>query len=419
MTKVLILGGGFAGVSVARKLERSKAALDIVLVDRKNTTLFTPLLPEIAGGDVELHHIVRPLRAMLSRARVLAGEVLSIDTAGRSVCVRHPAGGLVSELTYDQLVVALGVEPSTFGLPGVAEHTIAMKTINDAFRFRNETIQALETADACAEDAERRRLLTFVIVGGGFTGIEVTGELHKFLHSALWFYKTIDRSEVRIVLIEATSRLLPELPIRFGEHARRRLESCGIEIRLGEKVSGASQDGLTLTSGELIPSAVILWSAGMRAPALLESLPVRRNRQGAICVQADFSVDGPVGMWALGDCAEIPGPDGRPYPPTAQHAIREGAWLARNLLASMSGKPTRPFRYRAIGMMASLGCGRGILQLGRDRMIGGRFAWLTWRAYYLFQLPGWDRKVRVAVDWLLHSLLQKDIACLRIGDQRF
>lgn len=417
LKRVLILGGGFAGVATARALVRRLKATDITLIDRGNASLFTPLLPEIVGGDLEMRHVVRPLRAGLPGVEVIAATVETIDLTHKSVAVRQSVGDASSSIAYDQLVLAMGSESSTFGLPGVSDWTIPFKTVGDALRLRNEVIRSLEAADVQRDRDERRRLLSFVVVGAGFTGVEVTGELHKFLHSALQFYRHVEPDDIRIALVDGASRLLPELPEAFGAYAERLLETCGIDIRLKQKVAKATDAGLVLGSNEVIPAQVVVWCAGLRAPDVIGKLPVPHGQGARIVVQSDFSIAEWPDVWAIGDCAQIPSSDGRPVPPTAQHAVREGPLLARNVVAHLMGKPTRPFTYRTVGMMASLGCGRGIVQLGRSRMIGGTLAWLLWRSYYLLQMPGWDRKMRVAADWTLQALSRRDIAWLPVDDR--
>ncbi|MDQ2817578.1 MAG: SDR family oxidoreductase [Candidatus Eremiobacteraeota bacterium] len=415
-TRVAILGGGFAGLAVARELERrnARSRCDVTLVNAENYTLYTPMLPEVATGSIESRHIVEPIRAALKSTRFIMGEVESIDLRGRSVRVRRPLNGVSEDIRFDQLVLALGATTSTLGVPGVAQHTIALKTLDDGIRLRNEVIKTLETAATTDSEPERERLLTFVIVGGGFTGVEAAGELLAFLHDIKRFYPSLKSIAARVVLIEAADQLLPQLPTKFGNAAKGQLQRRTIEVVTGEKVASADPRGIQLKSGKRYDAQVVVWSAGVKPSPTVGVLPVKLSRHGAVVVNRDLSVPEQVGVWALGDCAHIPKRNGGFYPPTAQHALREGQLLARNILATQSKRRTKPFVYRSPGMMASLG-NRSALADVFGRLVKGLPAWFLWRTYYLARLPGADRKARVASDWALALIFPRDIAQLRLG----
>ncbi|MDE2571755.1 MAG: FAD-dependent oxidoreductase, partial [bacterium] len=337
--RVVVLGGGFGGVNVARALERSGEPLDVTLVSRDNYTLFTPMLAEVAAGAIETRHIVEPIRAALRHTRFVLGEVERIDLEARRLSVRHPLLGTPSTLTFDHLVLALGASPSTFGLPGIEERTLPLKSLDDAIRLRNELIRMLELAEVTVSDEERRRLLCFTVVGGGFTGVEAAGEIQELVDSVISFYPGLERAWVRVVLLEGGPRLLPELPEPFGASALHMLSRRGVEIVTGDQVATADAVGLRLKSGARIDAQLIVWSAGAKPAPALAALPVEHARNGTIVVGADLAVAGHPGLWALGDCAAIPKPGGGTYPPTAQHAIREAPALARNILAAIHGRP--------------------------------------------------------------------------------
>jgi NADH dehydrogenase len=316
-------------------------------------------------------------------------------------------------------VLALGSSTSDFGLPGIAEHTWALKTLEDADALRNHLVWLLELADTIDDDARRDRLLTIVVVGGGFTGVETAGEITELFNSVLRYYKRLQSHRVRVMLVEAGPTLLAGLPAKMGEYSRRVLERRGVAVLTGDGVAAADERGLTLQSGRRIESETIVWSAGVKpSPTIAKETALPKTKRGAIETTRDMSVPGVYGVWALGDCAAIPDETGGRYPMTAQHAIREGPRLADNIVAVLRGLPTKPFRYRTLGMMAALGGRKAVAQLPGDRVITGFVAWFFWRTYYLLRLPGLDRKMRVAFDWTLELLFPRDTAELRFGEQQ-
>ena len=308
---------------------------------------------------------------------------------------------------------------STFGIPGVAEHALPLKTLEDAEQLRNRIIAGLELADVTADRAERARLLTHVIVGGGYTGCEAAGELADLFRSIARFYRSIEPREIRLILIEAGPTLLPDLGPAMGAYTASFLRRRGVDVITGDGVTALDAREIRLASGRTIPTATVLWSAGVHPAPLLAGLPLEHARNGGIIVGRDLAVPGRPGVWALGDCALIPTKaPGTWYPPTAQHAIREGPALARNLAAVLRGRPTRPFDFTALGMMASLGARRGVASLPNGGILTGFPAWFLWRTYYLLRLPGLDRKVRVGLDWALGLIFPRDIAELRVFTDR-
>jgi NADH dehydrogenase len=428
MTRIVVLGGGFAGVAVAHRLEkrlRKSDDAEITVVSRDNFTLFTPMLPEVSSGGIETRHIVTPVRAQLRRSRFVLGEIARIDLDARTLEAQHPITGDVSRLGYDQLVLALGSVTSTFGIPGVLEHTLPLKSLEDAEALRNRVVAALEQAVVTQDPAARERLLTFAVVGGGYTGCECAGELVDFFHSILPFYKPLGLRDVRMILIEAGKALLPDLPEAMGRYTTRNLARRHVELIIGDGVTSIDADGIALQSGKRIGTSTTVWSAGVRPSPVLKDLPVEHARNGGIVVGQDMAVGGRPGVWALGDCAWIPmkpnahlSDKGAWYPATAQHAIREGPVLADNIVASLRGEPTKPFSYTTMGTMASLGARSGVAALPGGFVLKGFLAWVLWRSYYLLRLPGWDRRLRVAFDWTLGLLFPRDIAELRLYTER-
>lgn len=414
--RIVILGGGFAGLTTARKLERmlrpSEAKLTIV--SRENFSLFTPMLPEVGSGNLETRHVVTPVRAQLRRTEFMLGDVVGVDLDGHEVEVEHTILGTRQNVGYDHLVFALGSVTSTFNLPGVEEHSLAYKTLEDADRLRNHVIAMLELADVTHDPAERQRLLTFVFVGGGFTGVEAAGEMADFFRSSIRFYPGIRADQIEIALVEGGPKLLPDLQDGMGEYSAKALSRRGIRVMTSTLVAGADDRGLKLKDGTKIDTATIVWSAGVKPSPVVAALSIGTGRGGSIPVRDDFSVPSYPGVWAIGDCASIPQPDGKTVPATAQHAIREGPTLAHNIVATLRGEPTKAFSYTSLGIMASLGARRGVAGIQGKYLITGFLAWLLWRSYYLARLPGLDRQFRVAFDWSIGLLFPRDIAELRV-----
>ena len=428
MKKIVVLGGGFAGVGVARRLEKRlrRDEAEIAIVSRDNFTLFTPMLPEVSSGGIETRHVVTPVRAQLRRSTFVLGEITRIDLDAREVDACHPLTGDQTTLQYDELVLALGSVTSTFNIPGVPEYTLPLKSIEDAETLRNRVIAALEQAVVTKPGPDRERLLTFAVVGGGYTGCEAAGELVDFFHSIVPFYRPLKLADVRMILIEAGNALLPDLPPQMGAYTTRNLSRRKVELIIGDGVTRIDDRGIRLQSGQEIPSATIVWSAGVRPSPVLKDLPgVVHARNFGIVVNQDMSVIGRAGVWALGDCAWIPTkPNAEQndrtawYPVTAQHAIREAPVLADNIVATLRGEPTKPFHYTSLGTMASLGARRGVAALPGGFVLTGFLAWLLWRTYYLARLPGIDRRLRVTMDWTLGLIFPRDIAELRLYTER-
>jgi NADH dehydrogenase len=413
--RIVILGGGFGGVYTALRLEKALgrgADLEVSLVSRENSFLFTPMLHEVAASDLDLAHIVNPIRKLLRRVHFVEGEVEGIDLERRRVTVSHGASHHHHELEYDHLVIALGAVTNFYDLPGVAERALTMKSLGDAIYLRNRLIEHLETADFECSGELREALCTFVVAGGGFAGVETVAAMNDFLHEALAFYPHLHRETVRVVLVHDGPTLLPELGESLGRYAEGKLRERGVEVHLGIRITGMSDAGVSLSDGTVVPSTTLVWTAGTAPNPLLASLPAPKER-GRLAVSASLEVAEWPGVWALGDCAVVPDPaTGRPYPPTAQHALRQGKVLAENILAAIDGRPRKPFVFRTIGLLASLGRRSGVAQiLGVN--FSGFVAWWLWRTIYLSKLPRLEKKVRVALDWLLDLVFAKDLVQFR------
>jgi NADH dehydrogenase len=411
MHRIVIVGGGFAAVAAARELERRSNPRDVRLtvINRQNYMLFTPMLPEVASGSLDVRDVTQPLRALLHASEFELGEAIGADREARTVSVRHPLTHDCKTVAYDQLVLAVGSNSSTMGVPGVEKFALAFKTIADAVQVRNRVLGALEVAARTHDLVERDRLLRFVIVGGGFTGVEAAGELQGFLRSVLRYFPEIDRGRVEVVVVESGHGLLQHLPEKFGKNAARSLSRRGVRINLGDDVAAADGHGLELKDGRRFESRTIVWSAGVEPAPFVKTLGVETNEHGAVTVNGDFSVPGAQGIWALGDCAAVPRRHGGTYAPLAQNATREGPLLARNVLAALRGKTTRNFRYQELGQMACLGDRQALAELPGGKLLGGLPAWVLWRSYYLGRLPGWSRKARVAMDWSLQMAFPRGV----------
>lgn len=407
--RIVILGGGFAGVSAARRLESlapRSSRWDVTLVSRTNYLLFTPMLAEVASGAIEAQHIGAPVRAACPRTRFVRGEALDVDLDQR--CVRVGTGQRQLELAYDHLVLALGSEPTHRDLPGLAEHTLTLKSLADATAVRNHAIAQLEAANGEEDAEERRRLLTFVVIGGGFAGTELLAELRDLVAKIVRFFPDVRGEAMRYVLVHSRERILPEVSPSLADFALGRLRERGIEFRLGARVAGATERGLLLEGGESIDAGTVVWTAGNQASRVVQALPFEQGPAGAVKVDATLRVPGREEVWAIGDCAAIPADPDSLHPPTAQHALREGAALADGIAAVLGGGQPGAFRFRSIGTLVALGHRTAVAEL-RGRRFAGFLAWLMWRGVYLGKLPGIEKKVRVLIDWIVDLAFPRDI----------
>jgi NADH:ubiquinone reductase (H+-translocating) len=408
-TRVLILGGGFAGVTTAQRLEkqfREDPAVSFTLISETNAWLFTPMLVEVAASGLEPTHITAPLRTSLKRTAIVRSRVTGIDLERRQVYVND---GGESGRPYDHLVLALGSVSNYLGNAAVAQHAFDFKTLADAMRLRNHVIDAFERADA-EPDAERRRaLLTFVVAGGGFSGAELAGGLNDFARGIIADYANLATDSLRIILVHSRERILPELSESLAHYAMQRLQERGVTFKLNARVTDARPGGVTLSSADEIPTETFVWTAGAAPNPILQTLPARRDPRGAVLVEPTLALPGYVNVWALGDCASVPATKpGKTCPPTAQVATAEAAVLAHNVRASVLGRPLKPFRFKSLGSLCIVGYHSACAEVGGLKF-SGLFAWLLWRGVYLGKLPGLERKVRVLIDWTLELFFPRDI----------
>jgi NADH dehydrogenase len=407
--RILVLGGGFAGVETVRRLERlfgRDQSVELALVSRDNFFLYTPMLHEIASCEIDITHIVSPLRTLLRRTQVIIGDVVGIDLSRRRVEVTHGLDAHPHVLEYDHLVIALGSTTNFYGLPGLQEHALTMRTLGDAIHLRNRLIATLEEADTeCAggDDA----LLTVVVAGGGFAGVETLAAVNDFVRDAARFYPRLNPDRIRMVLVHSGPQILPELGDHLGAYAQAKLLVRGIEIITDVRVTAVTEDTVQLSDGRRIHSRLLVWTAGTSPPPLLATLPCR-SAQGRLVVEEHLRVSGWDNVWALGDCAIVPDRrTGRAHPPTAQHALREARLAARNIAAALRGEGLQAFDFNTIGQLAAIGRRTGVARIfGMN--FSGFVAWWLWRTIYLSKLPRLEKKVRVALDWTLDLIFPKD-----------
>ena len=408
--QILILGGGFAGLTVALELERSLGSdpsVEITLVNRENFSLFTPMLHEVAASDLDLTAIVNPARKMLRRVRFFAGEVDRINLEQKSVVVSHGFDHHPHTLVFDSLVLALGSVTNFHGIPGLREHALTMKSLGDAMRLRNHLIAHLEEADSeCCKAKEPR--VTFVVAGGGFAGVETVAAINDFVRGALRSYPNLTEDMLRVVLVHSGPAILPELKEQLGAYAEQKLTQREVEIRLSTKVEGYSGSTVRLSDGTAIPTNTLVWTAGASPHPLIASIPCEKER-GRLRVNECLEIPGRPGIWALGDCAAVPdGQRGGFHPPTAQHALREAKVVAHNVTATVRGTQKKRFVFSTIGQLATIGRRTGVANiLGIN--FSGFIAWWLWRTIYLSKLPGFEKRLRVAFDWTLDLIFSKDL----------
>ena len=408
--RILILGGGFAGLYAAMEFEKTLArdpGVEITLINRDNFSLFTPMLHEVAASDLDPTTIVNPIRKMLRRVHLFAGEVQSINLSQKQIVVSHGFDHHRHSLTYDHVVIGLGSITNFYGLPGLEGRGLTMKSLGDAIRLRNHLIEHLEEADSeCVK--KKNALLSFVVAGGGFAGVETVASLNDFVRDALPSYSHLREDMLRVTLVHPGAVILPELGEKLGAYAQKKLIERGVEIRVNTKVSAVSPHAIELSDGTTIESDTLVWTAGTSPNPLLQELPCKKEH-GRIVVNQFMEVAGWPGVWALGDCAAIPdNTTGKPYPPTAQHALRQGKVLAQNICAEIRGGRKKPFVFSTIGQLAAIGKRTGVANiLGVN--FSGFVAWWLWRTIYLSKLPRFEKKLRVALDWTLDLLFSKDI----------
>jgi NADH dehydrogenase len=409
-TQVVILGGGFAGVTTAEHLEkqfRADPTISFTLISETNSWLFTPMLVEVAASGLEPTHITTPLRTSLKRTRVLRNRVTSIDLERRQVHLNDesPQTGL----HYDHLVLALGSVSNFPGNTAVAENALEFKTLADAMCIRNHIIDVFERADSESDPGRRRALLTFVVAGGGFSGAELAGGLNDFARGIIADYPNLSTNDLRIILVHSRGRILPELSESLANYAMQRMRERGVTFKLNTRVADAGPCSISLSPPEEIPTETFVWTAGATPNPILKELPIKHDCRGAVLVDRTLAIPDYRNVWALGDCASVPdAKTGKTCPPTAQVATREAVVLAHNIRACLLGRPLKPFCFKSLGTLCIVGYHTACAEI-RGLKFSGLFAWLLWRGVYLSKLPGLERKVRVLTDWTLELFFPRDI----------
>ena len=432
LKRILILGGGFAGIKILQQLQKEfqdNIDIDITIVSRDNFFLFTPMLPEVAASAIETRHIITPIRSFCKRARFYEANIDSINLEAKEVDIRYNIGknsntlinDKIKVLKYDYLVLALGGETNFFDVESAYKNAFTIKTIGDALLLRNHIINMLEQADIEYENTElQKSLMTFVVVGGGFSGVETVGELNDFVRDSVnQFYHNIDIKHIKVILVNSGPRVLPEVSDDLSEFTLNKLEKNGVYVISNNRVKEIGLNYVLLNTEEKIPSYTVVWAGGVKPSKVIIGLNCKHDKSGKIITNENLKVNGYKSIFALGDCAFVVDPNtGKPYPPTAQHALREATIVSNNLINEIYAikkkkkKEELVFKYKTKGMMALIGKRNGVgIVFGRK--IHGFIGWIFWRLYYLGNLPTTERKLRVMLDWFIDFFFKRDITRLK------
>jgi NADH:ubiquinone reductase (H+-translocating) len=411
-TKIVIAGGGFAGLYAAKYLDKRLARgldIEVTLISRENFILFTPMLHEVAGGDLSPADIVNPLRRILRHVNVVQADIQAIDLTTKNIRCVAGVRNMELEFEFDHLLLTIGSETNFFDLQDVRNWAVTMKSLSDAAVLRNRMVELLEEASLEKDETTRRELLTFVTAGGGFAGVETTGAVNDFVRETVKFYPSLREETIRVVVVHPGKFLLPELGEELGRYAEQKLSQRKVEIIKGARVAGYDGSVVKLTDGTSIPATTLIWTAGVKPGVAIESLGCKKER-GRLLVNEYLSVPGVSGLWAAGDCAAVPDgyETGNFFPPTAQHGLREAIRAAKNIEAAILGRPLKPFVFTTLGQLATIGRRTGVAMVFGLKF-SGLIAWAMWRSIYLMKLPGLAKKLRVMMDWTLDLLFGREI----------
>jgi len=415
MKKILILGGGYSGIEVLNKIQekfQDDVNVSISLVSESNFFLHTPMLPEMATGTIEPRHIATPIREFCKRASFYHAKVSKIDLDSKKVKIKT-IGNKEKELTYDYLVLALGAKTNFFGNKNIEENAFTIKSLDDAIRIRNHVISVLEEADQETDSKKRDSLVTFVVVGGGFSGVETVGELNEFVREiATKYYRNIPQSSIKVILVAAHDEILPEIG-SLGNYAKEALRKAGVTIYTNTKLEDVKDNAAILSNKKTIHSDTIIWAGGIKVDDIIKDINTEHHKSGKVIVGKQLRLNSHAEVFALGDCAYIEDPrTGKPYPPTAQHAIREAETVAENLIHKVKGIGFQAdFMYDTKGTMAKIGKKDGVALIGGHEL-RGFLAWLVWKQYYLTALPTMEKRIRVGLDWFIDLFFPRDITRL-------
>src|SRR6266566_3674336 len=410
-TRIVIAGGGFAGLYAAMHFDKRlarRADVEVTLISRENFILFTPMLHEIAAGDLYPGDIVNPLRRILRHVKVVEADVCTVDLTGRIVGCRGGMAERELNFEFDHLLLTLGSETNFFNMDGVRDWSVTMKSLTDAALLRNRMVALLEEASLRSDEAARRQTLTFVTAGGGFSGTETTGAVNDFIRETVRYYPQLREELIRVVMVHPGNFILPELGEELGHYAERKLRERKVEVIKGARVANYDGVVVTLSDGTSIPAATLIWTAGVKPSPVIAALPCEKER-GRLLVNEFLGVPGVTGLWAAGDCAAVPdSKTGRFHPPTAQHGLREGLIAAKNIEAAIRGRRLKPFIFTTLGQLATIGRRTGVAMVFGIKF-SGFVAWAFWRTVYLMKLPRLPKKLRVMVAWTLDLFFARDI----------
>jgi NADH dehydrogenase len=410
-TRIVIAGGGFAGLYAAMHFDKRlarRADVEVTLISRENFILFTPMLHEVAAGDLYPGDIVNPLRRILRHVKFIDADVQAIDLNARCIhCIASVADREL-EFEFDHLLLTLGSETNFFNMDGVRDWSVTMKSLSDAALLRNRMVALLEEASLQSDEAARRQLLTFVTAGGGFSGTETTGAVNDFVRETVRYYPQLREELIRVVVVHPGNFILPELGEELGRYAERKLRERKVEVIKGPRVANYDGVVVTLSDGTSIPAATLIWTAGVKPSPVIAQLPCEKER-GRLLVSEYLAVTGVPGLWAAGDCAAVPILNTENFhPPTAQHGLREGVTVAKNIEATILDRSLKPFRYKMMGQLASIGHRTGVAMVFGIKF-SGFIAWCFWRSVYLMKLPRLAKKLRVMVSWTLDLFFGQEI----------
>ena len=418
--RILIVGGGYVGMYTALRLQRRLKSqlrvggtLEVVVVDPRSYMTYQPFLPEAAAGNLEPRHVVVPLRSVLPRCAVLNGRITAVDHANRTARL-EPLRGEPYDLTYDVIVVAPGSIARTLPIPGLAEMGIGFKQVEEAIALRNQVLEKLDIASASTDAALRKRLLTFVFVGGGYAGVEALAELEDMAHYATRFYPQVSPTDLRFVLVEAAGRILPEVGEDMGRYTVDRLRERRIDVKLNTRLESCVGGHIVLSDGDTFEAETLVWTAGVKASPVLAKTDLPLDEKGRLRCTADLRVEGVEDAWSAGDCAAVPdltGAAGATTGPSAQHAVRQAKHLGDNIARALNGRPTTPYKHKYAGSVASLGLHKGVAQVYGFKLKGW-LAWFMHRTYHVSRVPTFNRKVRVVADWTLALLFKREVVSL-------
>jgi NADH dehydrogenase len=410
-TRIVIAGGGFAGLYAAMHFDKRlarRADVEVTLISRENFILFTPMLHEVAAGDLYPGDIVNPLRRILRHVKFIDADVQAIDLNARRIrCIASVADREL-EFEFDHLLLTLGSETNFFNMDGVGDWSVTMKSLSDAALLRNRMVALLEEASLQTDEAARRQLLTFVTAGGGFSGTETTGAVNDFVRETMRYYPQLREELIRVVVVHPGNFILPELGEELGRYAEHKLRERKVEVIKGQRVANYDGVVVTLSDGTSIPAATLIWTAGVKPSPVIAQLPCEKER-GRLLVSEYLAVTGVPGLWAAGDCAAVPILNTENFhPPTAQHGLREGVTVAKNIEAMILDRSLKPFRFKMLGQLASIGHHTGVAMVFGIKF-SGFIAWWFWRSVYLMKLPGLAKKLRVMASWTLDLFFGQQI----------